>query len=57
MKTAGSIVAEVHAALKDMVKPGISTYELDEAAEKIILKNKAVPAFKGYHGYPATICA
>jgi methionyl aminopeptidase len=30
---------------------------LDEAAEKIILKNKAIPAFKGYHGYPATICA
>jgi methionyl aminopeptidase len=57
MKTAGSIVAEVHAALKNMVKPGISTFELDEAAEKIILKNNAIPAFKGYHGYPATICS
>jgi methionyl aminopeptidase len=57
MKSAGSIVAEVHAALKDMVKPGVSTQELDEAAEKIILNNKAIPSFKGYHGYPATICA
>ena len=57
MKSAGSIVAEVHAVLKDLIMPGISTWELDEIAEKIILKNKAIPAFKGYHGYPATICA
>lgn len=57
MKSAGKIVAEVHAELKDMVKPGVSTLELDEAAEKIIRKNGATPAFKGYHGYPATICA
>jgi len=57
MKTAGSIVAEVHSVIKDMIRPGISTFELDEAAEKLILKNKAIPAFKGYHGYPATICA
>jgi len=57
MKTAGSIVAEVHSSIKELIKPGISTFELDEAAEKIILKNKAIPAFKGYHGYPATICA
>ena len=57
MKTAGSIVAEVHSTLKELIMPGISTWELDEIAEKIILKNKAIPAFKGYHGYPATICA
>lgn len=57
MKSAGNIVAEVHAVLKDMIKPGVSTQELDEVAEKIILQNKAIPAFKGYHGYPATICA
>lgn len=57
MKAAGSIVAEAHAVIKDLIKPGISTYELDEAAEKVILHNKAIPAFKGYHGYPATICA
>ena len=57
MKSAGSIVAEVHNVLKELIVPGISTYELDEVAEKTILKNKAIPAFKGYHGYPATICA
>ena len=57
MKSAGSIVAEVHNTLKELIMPGVSTYELDEIAEKIILKNKAIPAFKGYHGYPATICA
>lgn len=57
MKTAGSIVAEVLAELKNMVKPGISTEELDKEAEKIITKNNAIPAFKGYQGYPSTICA
>lgn len=57
MKTAGSIVAEVHNAMKELVKPGVSTLELDEAAEKIIRDNKAVPAFKGYQGFPGTICS
>lgn len=57
MKTAGSIVAEVLGTLKEMLKPGVSTYELDEKAEKIIIANKAIPAFKGYHGFPGTICA
>jgi len=57
MKAAGAIVAEVHAVLKEMVKPGVSTWELDEVAERIILQNKAIPAFKGYHGYPASICS
>jgi len=57
MKTAGSIVAEVHEVMKELVKPGISTLELDEAAEKIIRANKAIPAFKGYQGFPGTICS
>jgi len=57
MKTAGSIVAEVHELMKEMVKPGVSTLELDEKAEKLIKDNKAVPAFKGYHGFPGSICA
>ncbi len=57
MKTAGSIVAEVLHTMKDVVKPGISTLELDEIAEKIIRNNKATPAFKGYHGFPGTICS
>lgn len=57
MKTAGSIVAEVLETMKEMVKPGVSTIELDEKAEQIIRDNNAVPAFKGYHGFPGTICA
>ena len=57
MKSAGKIVAEVHAELKEMVKPGVSTFEMDETAERIIRQNNAIPAFKGYNGFPATICA
>jgi len=57
MKTSGSIVAEVLETMKEMVKPGISTLELDEKAEKVIRDNNAIPAFKGYHGFPGTICA
>ncbi|OGI03499.1 MAG: type I methionyl aminopeptidase [Candidatus Melainabacteria bacterium GWF2_37_15] len=57
MKTAGSIVAEVLETMKEMVQPGVSTLELDEKAEQIILSHNAVPAFKGYHGFPGTICA
>jgi methionyl aminopeptidase len=39
------------------VAPGVTTAELDALAEKRILAAGATPAFKGYHGYPATICA
>lgn len=57
MRESGKIVAEVHSVLKDMIKPGITTKELDEIAERIILEHGAQPAFKGYGGFPATICA
>ena len=57
MKQAGNIVALVHCAMKDAVKEGITTKELDELAFKIIKGNKADATFLGYHGYPATICA
>lgn len=57
MKSAGGIVARVLDELEFFVKPGISTKELDEIAEKIITENNAVPTFKGYKGYPASICA
>ena len=57
MKIAGDIVAQVHLAMKEAVKPGVSTKELDNIAFDIIKKNKAIPTFKGYRGYPATICA
>ena len=57
MKIAGDIVAQVHFAMKDAVKPGVSTKELDDIAFNIIKKNGAIPTFKGYRGFPATICA
>lgn len=56
MRSAGRIVAEVLEIMKEMVKPGVSTEELDEAAEEHIRSYGAVPAFKGYNGFPATLC-
>lgn len=57
MRDAGKIVAEVLALLEEHVEPGISTWELDEIAENYIRKAGAVPTFKGYGGFPASICA
>ncbi|MCC7415976.1 MAG: type I methionyl aminopeptidase [Acidobacteria bacterium] len=57
MRDAGRLVGEVLTELAALVRPGVTTADLDEAAERRILAAGAVPAFKGYHGYPATICA
>jgi methionyl aminopeptidase len=57
MREAGRIVAEVHEALRERVKPGISTADLDAIAYEIITKRDAKPSFKGYRGFPASICA
>ena len=57
MREAGRLVGEVLTELTGLVAPGVTTADLDAAAEKRILAAGAVPAFKGYHGYPATICA
>jgi methionyl aminopeptidase len=57
MKAAGRLVAEVLSDLATRVAPGVTTAELDQVAEERILAAGATPAFKGYHGYPATICA
>ncbi len=56
MRAAGNIVAETHEKLKEVIKPGISTMELDTIAEEYIRKCGAIPAFKGYEGFPASIC-
>ena len=56
MRTAGRIVAEVLELMKETVKPGITTIELDRLAEKHIRKYGAIPAFKGYRGFPASLC-
>jgi methionyl aminopeptidase len=56
MREAGRLVGEVLAELAVIVAPGVTTADLDAVAEKRIARAGAVPAFKGYHGYPATIC-
>lgn len=57
MREAGRIVAETHELLKRSIKPGVTTLELDQIAEAYIRDRGAIPAFKGYHGFPASICA
>jgi methionyl aminopeptidase len=56
MRQAGRIVATVLAELKSQVKPGMKTRELDKIAERETEKLGAIPSFKGYHGYPASVC-
>ena len=56
MREAGRIVAETLELLKKEVKPGVKTRELDRLAEAFIRSRGAEPAFKGYRGYPASIC-
>ena len=57
MRRAGLIVAETLRDLRKMVEPGMTTRELDAYAEKKIRAAGAYPTFKGYRGYPASICA
>ena len=57
MREAGEIVAKVHALLKDAIKPGITTRALDQLAEEFIRAHGATPSFKGYGGFPGSICA
>jgi methionyl aminopeptidase len=57
MREAGRLVGEVLTELSAHVMPGVTTADLDAMAEKRIVAAGATPAFKGYHGYPATICA
>ncbi|MBT8333664.1 MAG: type I methionyl aminopeptidase, partial [Deltaproteobacteria bacterium] len=56
MKEANQIVAEILVMLQKTVAPGISTYELDRLAEDLCTKRNAKPAFKGYRGFPGSLC-
>lgn len=56
MRAAGLVVAETLRVLVDAVAPGVTTADLDALAERTIRGAGAVPSFKGYHGFPATIC-
>ncbi len=57
LRDAGQIVAETLAEVRKAVKPGVTTLELDQIAEKYIKGRGATPAFKGYHGFPGNICS
>jgi methionyl aminopeptidase len=56
MRTGGHILSEVMDRLREVVKPGLSTLEIDEDVEAFIRSRGALPAFKGYRGFPATVC-
>jgi methionyl aminopeptidase len=57
MRKSNRLVAEVHRVLREQVRPGISTLDLDRIAEERIRKAGGKPAFKGYQGFPGSICA
>jgi methionyl aminopeptidase len=57
MREAGHILAGVLAELRESVRPGVTTETLDRLAEELIRKQRAVPSFRGYHGYPGSVCA
>jgi methionyl aminopeptidase len=57
LRASNLIVAEILNELKENVKPGVTTRELDKIGEGLALRKKATPAFKGYKGYPFSLCA
>src|SRR3954466_11840551 len=57
MEAAGAIHTKVLELLSRKIRPGVTTEELDEAAEKFMRSQGATPAFKGYRGFPGSICA
>src|SRR5918994_132672 len=57
MRASGRLVGLVLQHLRSLVKPGVTTMEIDRAAEKMIRDAGALPTFKGYNGFPYSICA
>src|SRR5678816_3453499 len=57
MRAAGRLVGQVREHLRSMAQPGITTLEIDRVAEKMIRDAGALPTFKGYNGFPYSICA
>ena len=56
MREAGRIVYETHQMLKEAIRPGVTTGELDRLAERFIREHGATPSFKGYNGFKGSIC-
>jgi len=57
MRRAGRVVAEMHARIRDAIRPGVSTAELDRIGREVLERRGAASSFLGYHGFPAVICA
>ena len=57
LRTVNQLVARILEELRALVAPGVSTWDIDQLAERRVREAGAEPAFKGYHGYPATVCA
>jgi len=56
LKKAGVITARILNRLREAIKPGVSTAEIDRLTEELVSREKVIPAFKGYKGFPASIC-
>ena len=56
LRESNILVAQTHAEIGKIIQPGVSTFELDRVAEEFIRDNNAVPGFKGYMGFPASLC-
>lgn len=56
MRDAGKILGEIHNKLEELIEPGITTLEIDRKGEEMIRHAGCIPSFKGYEGYPASIC-
>lgn len=56
MRRAGLVVAEAHRAVREALRPGLTTADLDAVAARVIADAGGTPSFLGYHGYPATLC-
>ena len=56
MRKAGRVVAEMHARIREAVRPGVTTMDLDKVGREVIDRNGARSNFLGYHGFPAVIC-
>ena len=57
MRAAGKVVAEMHDCIREAIKPGVTTLELDRIGREVLERRGATSNFLGYHGYPAVICA
>ena len=57
MRKAGRLVAQSHELVRKHIKPGVTTRELDQLVEDFLRSNNAIPTFKGYNGFPFSICA